>query len=149
EPVTKNQQGAVMTSSVLGVDHVGLGVRDMERMSSFYRDVLGFDTVLGEMPEEDHQAIRGLLRTPKAVHRSILLGRQAGGLNVALFRGVDPVPRPIRRQPRYGDIGVAKMTFTIGDLGRFWQEEGGAIDFCFPPREVVLAGGSAYSFTYG
>jgi catechol 2,3-dioxygenase-like lactoylglutathione lyase family enzyme len=138
-----------MTSSILGVDHVGLGVRDMERMRSFYRDALGFDRVLGEMPEEDHEAIHGLLRAPKAVHRSMLLGQQNGGLTVALFHAVEPTPRPIRRDPRYGDIGVAKVTFTVRDLASFCRDRSGQISFCSSPKLAVLPGQERYFFAYG
>ncbi len=45
-----------MMNCLRGVDHAGIGVRNMERMKSYYRDVLGFTDVLGEMPEEDHPA---------------------------------------------------------------------------------------------
>jgi catechol 2,3-dioxygenase-like lactoylglutathione lyase family enzyme len=42
---------------VSGVDHIGLGVKNLELMKSFYGNVLGFNNVLGEMPEEDHPPI--------------------------------------------------------------------------------------------
>lgn len=138
-----------MTSSIVGVDHVGLGVRDMERMRSFYSDALGFDRVLAEMPEEDHEPIHGLLRAPKAVHRSMLLGRHSGGLTVALFHAVEPMPRPIRRDPRYGDIGVAKVTFAARDLAAFVRERSGHIDFYSSPKLAVLPGQERYFFAYG
>jgi len=115
---------ARVISGIAGVDHVGIGVRDMERMHSFYQGVLGFDRVLGEMPMEDHPAIHGLIRAHRAVHRSLLIGQHTGDLTVALFHAVDPAPRPIREDPRYGDIGVAKLTFAVPDIDSFCKDKG-------------------------
>ncbi len=104
--------------TILGVDHLGLGVRNLPLMRSFYTGVFGMQ-IVAAMPEEDHPAIRGLLRSPTAVHSSCLLAGRAGGLSVALFQAVEPPPRPIRAGHRYGDIGVAKLTFFIADLPAF------------------------------
>ena len=51
----------------------------MESMKSFYRDVLGFTKVFGEMPEADHAAMHQLLRTTTAVHSATMLGHEAAG----------------------------------------------------------------------
>jgi catechol 2,3-dioxygenase-like lactoylglutathione lyase family enzyme len=135
--------------SILGLDHVGVGVRDMESMKSFYRDAFGFGTVLAAMPEEDHEAIHGLLRTPRAVHSALLLGHEAGGPTLALFHATDPVPRPIRKDPRYGDIGVAKLTFTVPDLAAFCRDKGVLVDLCSSSKSTAAESGDGYGFMYG
>ena len=131
-----------MIGGILGVDHVGIGVRDMEPMASFYREVLGFDIVLGTMPEEDHPALHGLLRAPRAVHSSMFLAQTGGSLKVSLFHAVEPVPRPIRSDQRYGDIGVAKITFEVADLDGFLAEKAARLALCSSPKSVTLAGGA-------
>ena len=138
-----------MIGSILGLDHVGLGVRDMERMRSFYEDAFAFDRVLAEMPEEDHVAIHGLLRTPRAVHSAMLLGQERSGPSLALFRATDPVPRPIRKDPRYGDIGVAKLTFAVPDLTAFCRRWGALVGLCSSPKSLAMEGRDGYSFVYG
>ncbi len=138
-----------MISSLSGVDHVGLGVRDIERMRSFYRDILGFSRVLAEMPEGDHAAIHGLLRGPRAVHRSMLLGQETGGLTVALFHATLPTPRPIRKDSRYGDIGVTKLTFAVPDLAAFCRDTSIRANLCSSPKRVALEGWGQYRFVYG
>jgi catechol 2,3-dioxygenase-like lactoylglutathione lyase family enzyme len=135
--------------SVLGVDHVGIGVRNMASMKSFYSDVLGFTRVLGEMPEADHGAMRGLLRAPCAVHSAVLLGHEAGGLSVALFHATDPAPRPIRKEFRYGDIGVGKITMAVSDPDGLYRELGDAIDFSSGPKATAIAGWGEYRFVHG
>ncbi len=138
-----------MISSILGVDHVGLGVRDRERMCSFYRDALRFGKVLAEMPPEDHPPIHGLLRTEKAIHSAMVVGGEAGGPTVALFHATTPAPRPIRRDPRYGDIGVAKLTFAVPDLDSFCRDRGGLVGLFSAPKTVTLADSGEYHFAYG
>lgn len=138
-----------MIDSIVGVDHIGIGVRDMAGMRSFYAEVLGYDRILAEMPEADHPAIRGLLRAPRAVHSATLLGSDHGGLTVALFHAVEPVPRPVRADPRYGDIGVAKVTFGVPDLAAFSAEMRGLAGLCSTPRCALLEDGGEYRFAYG
>jgi catechol 2,3-dioxygenase-like lactoylglutathione lyase family enzyme len=136
-------------TSILGVDHAGVGVRDAARMRSFYQDCFGFGTVLGEMPEEDHEAIHGLVRSSRAVHSALLLGHEAGGLTLGLFHAIEPVPRPLRTNPRYGDIGVAKLTFSVPDLTAFCQEKGDLLSLFSSPKSIALEGGGEYRFVYG
>jgi catechol 2,3-dioxygenase-like lactoylglutathione lyase family enzyme len=133
--------------SILGVDHVGVGVRDLQRIRAFYAEVFGFG-VIAEMPEEDHPAIQGLLRSHTAVHASNLLGTPAGGMTLALFQAVDPPPRPIRRDGRYGDIGVAKLTFAVADVDAFCRENEGRLDLAIAPRGARLDGWGDYRFAY-
>jgi catechol 2,3-dioxygenase-like lactoylglutathione lyase family enzyme len=134
---------------VLGVDHVGIGVRSMEGMKSFYRNVLGFTHVLGEMPEADHAAMHQLLRSATAVHSAALLGHEAGGISVALFHSTDPVPRPIRKDFRYGDIGVAKITMAVSDLDALYRDLGDRVGFCSTPKTATIPGWGDYRFAYG
>lgn len=138
-----------MLHSIVGVDHVGIGVRDAERMRSFYREVFRFTRVLAEMPEADHPAIHGLLRAHRTVHSSTLVAHDSGGPTIALFHAIDPEPRAIRRDFTYGDIGVAKLTFTVPDLVAFCRDKGTRLSLCSPPKTVALEGRGEYSFVYG
>lgn len=138
-----------MITSILGLDHVGVGVRDMQRMRSFYAETFGFDRVLAEMPEEDHPAIHGLLRAAQAVHSAMLLANERGGPTLALFHAIDPVPRPIRTDPRYGDIGVAKLTFAVPDLAAFCRQKGALVRLCSSPKSAAVKGSDERVFVYG
>jgi catechol 2,3-dioxygenase-like lactoylglutathione lyase family enzyme len=138
-----------MITSILGVDHVGVGVRDMQRMRSFYAEAFGFDRVLAEMPEEDHPAMHGLLRATRAVHSAKLIANERGGPTLALFRATDPVPRPIRTDPRYGDVGVAKLTFAVPDVAAFCRDKGVLVRFCSSPKSAALQDSRRHIFVYG
>jgi catechol 2,3-dioxygenase-like lactoylglutathione lyase family enzyme len=135
-------------SRVAGVDHAGVGVRDWEATKSFYIQTMGFNKVLGEMPERDHEAIHALLRSSPAIHRAIHLNHEAGGISVALFHGTTPVPRPIRKDFRYGDVGVNKMTMSVSDLDRVYKETRDKIRFCSQPKSVTIPGSQEHRFVH-
>jgi catechol 2,3-dioxygenase-like lactoylglutathione lyase family enzyme len=135
-------------NKVFGVDHVGIGVRSMATMKLFYQNVLGFSRIFGEMPEADHPPMHALIRKSPAVHSGILFNQDTGGISVALFHMTNPVPRPIRDDFRYGDIGVAKITIDVADLDRLCQEQRTRLNFCSTPKLAVLPGWGNYRFVY-
>ena len=61
---------------------------------------------------------------------------------------VDPAPRPIRKDTRYGDIGVAKITISVNDAEALYRQMKGTVNFCFEPRMVELPGFGDYRFVY-
>ncbi len=133
---------------IKGVDHVGIGVKDFTGMKSFYRDILGFTRIFGEMPEEDHPPIQPLIRTAPALHSAIQIQQEAGGLAVALFHAVKPVPRPIRKDFRYGDIGINKTTIAVSGIEEFYKNLQGKIKFCTKPKSIKIPGWGDYNFVY-
>jgi catechol 2,3-dioxygenase-like lactoylglutathione lyase family enzyme len=136
-------------SRALGVDHAGIGVRDWEVMKSFYIETIGFNNILGEMPERDHEAIRGLVRSSPALHHAIHLSHPAGGVSVALFHCKIPVPRPIRKDFRYGDIGLNKMTMAVSDVDQVHRDLSKNMTFCSAPKTLTIPGWKAHRFVYG
>lgn len=134
---------------ILGVDHVGIGVRDMDRMRSFYRDALGFSRVLAVMPEADHRVMHELVRGTASVHSGVLMDHGGDGLSAALFRSTDPVPRPIRNDARYGDIGTAKMSIAVPDVDVLYEEKRDIVRFFSRPKKAHIPGPGDYRFVYG
>jgi catechol 2,3-dioxygenase-like lactoylglutathione lyase family enzyme len=130
------------------VDHIGIGVRNWEVMKSFYMDVMGFNRIFGEMPEDDHEPIHALLRTSPTIHSAIHLGHEVGGISVALFHMTIPNPRPIRRDFRYGDIGLTKMTMSVSDVDHAYRSLRGSVNFCSEPKSVMIPGWEEHRFVY-
>lgn len=133
---------------ILGVDHVGIGVKTMDVMKLFYQGVLEFTEVFGELPEDDHKPIHALLRTSPTIHSAIQFNQKCGGISVALFNMISPKPRPIRRDFRYGDIGVSKMTIAVSDLDQFYREFKDKVNFCCKTNRVRIPGWGEYHFAY-
>jgi catechol 2,3-dioxygenase-like lactoylglutathione lyase family enzyme len=128
--------------------YVGVGVKNMTDMKSFYQNVLGFTEVFGELPEDDHEPIHGLLRTSPTIHSAIQFKQKNGGISVALFNMVDPKPRPIRKDFRYGDIGVSKITIEVPDLDQFYEEFKDKLNFRCPRKKIKVPGWGDYHFIY-
>jgi catechol 2,3-dioxygenase-like lactoylglutathione lyase family enzyme len=131
-----------------GVDHVGIGVDNMEKMKTFYQEVLGFDHFIAAMPRKDHTVIHELQRTAPTIHDHIHFNQTAGGISIALFRSYEPVPRPIRKDFRYGDIGLSKTTIAVKDVEQLYTEMKGGINFCSQPKHTTIPELGDYHFVY-
>jgi catechol 2,3-dioxygenase-like lactoylglutathione lyase family enzyme len=131
-----------------GVHHVGIGVRSLETMKSFYQDVLEFNKVFDEFAETEHEAMHGVFRMPSVVFKGIMFNQEAGGVFVELIQMTNPVPRAIRKDFRYGDIGVAKITIAVSDVERLYRELKGRLDFCSKPKLAAIPGWGDYRFLY-
>lgn len=133
---------------VSGVDHVGLGVKDRELMKSFYMNVLGFNRVFGEMPEEDHPPIHAVLRTSPAILSAVHLCHESGGIAIALFHKTNPPPRPVRADFKYGDIGVNKIVLSVSDLGQTYRDLLKVANFITEPKSAMIPGWGEHHFIY-
>ena len=131
-----------------GIDHLGVGVQNMRTMMSFYQDILEFKDMLAEMPEADHKSIQALTRTSPSVFSGMLINRKTGGFAVALYRMTDPAPRHIRSDFKYGDIGVAKITFAVPDVESLYREYKNILAFCSVPKQTEVPGWGEYRFVY-
>lgn len=134
---------------ISGVHHVALGVKDLELLKSFYRDVLGFDKVFIEFPETEHREIHEVMRGVYPVFGASLLYQAAGGIILELVRMKEPAPRPIRKDFRYGDIGVNKIAMVVHDVIELYRDLRNQVNFYFPPRSVEIEGWGNYNFVYG
>jgi catechol 2,3-dioxygenase-like lactoylglutathione lyase family enzyme len=103
-------------SSVSGVHHVAIGVKNLETMESFYRDALGFTEVFAEFDQSEQELMHEVVRAPHVVFGGVILKQKAGGILVELIRMTFPVARSIRKDFRYGDIGVAKIAVAVSDV---------------------------------
>jgi catechol 2,3-dioxygenase-like lactoylglutathione lyase family enzyme len=133
---------------IIGVDHVGVGVKNMEAMKKFYHGTLEFTEIFGEMPVDDHEPIHHLVRTSPAVHSAIQINQKGGGIAVSLFCHIYPKPRPIRKDSHYGDIGISKTVLAVHNLERFYYEYQGRLAFCIPLRHIEIPEWGDYAFVY-
>jgi len=133
---------------IIGIDHIGIGVKNMQVMKKYYQKILEFSQIFGEMPIDDHEPIHNLVRTTPAIHSAIQINQKWGGISIALFCHIYPKPRPIRKDFHYGDIGVSKTTIAVNDLNRFFEEYKGRLKFCSRIHQVKIPEWGNYSFVY-
>lgn len=130
------------------VHHVAIGVRSLKTMKSFYRNILEFNRVFLEFNVSEHEIMHELLRRSNVVFSGILFNQEEEGILVELIRMTDPVPRAIRNDFRYGDIGVSKITVAVSDLDRLYRDLEGKISFCSKPKLAKIPGWGDYYFVY-
>jgi len=130
------------------VHHVALGVKDLEMMRQFYENTLEFNMVFLEIEEAEHNVMCEVLKTPRVVFSGVSFGQGAQGIALELIRMVDPIPRPIRRDFRYGDIGVAKITIAVSDVAELYKELKDKVSFCSEPRTAVIPRWGDYHLVY-
>ena len=135
-------------SRISGVHHVAIGVKDLESMKSFYRGVLGFTEVFAEFDESEQEVMREVTRSSRAVFSGAILCQKAGGILLELIHMSEPVPRPIRKDFRYGDIGVAKITGAVSDVRGTYEALKDKVSFCSSPKTAVIPGWGDYPFVY-
>jgi catechol 2,3-dioxygenase-like lactoylglutathione lyase family enzyme len=131
-----------------GVHHVAIGVKSLEVMKSFYQDVLEFTNVFGEFPETEHEAMSEVLRMSPVVFKGIMFSQKAGGVSLELIQMTNPAPRAIRKDFRYGDIGVAKIAIAVPDVERFYGDYRDRLGFCSEPKAAAVPGWGEYPFVY-
>ncbi len=132
----------------LAVHHVAIGVKDLRAMQPFYQGVLEFNRVFVETAHKEHKHMREVLRMSNTMHSMIMFNQEAGGILVELVRMTNPVPRAIRKDFRYGDIGVTKTTIAVSDLDQLCKELEGRVNFCSKPKSVEIPGWGDYHFLY-
>ena len=133
---------------IAGVHHVALGVKNLETMKSFYKNVLGFNINHQGPPTDSHMLMSDITRGVTPVFNAGLLSQDAGGIIVEFINMIAPVPHPIRRDFRYGDIGANKMTIAVSDMDAVYRELKDKVNFCTSPRSVELPGFGDYNFVY-
>ena len=99
---------------VHGLNHVAMGVRNMDRSLNFYCHVLGFTTLIdvsGTFPGEE--TVVG----EKIELRIVMLGHPNGGARIELVQILPPnLPKPIPPERRWGDIGVTEAALKVRDV---------------------------------
>jgi catechol 2,3-dioxygenase-like lactoylglutathione lyase family enzyme len=131
-----------------GVHHIAIGVNDFEKEWAFYETVLHFTNVFVDFPAGEYPALTDVVRSPSPLYKAILFNQPAGGVIVELVRMINPVPRPIRKECRYGDIGLTKVTITTADVNRLYSEMAGHVEFCSPPKSASIPGWGEYCFVF-
>ncbi len=132
----------------LGVDHIGIGVDNVEKMRTFYQDILMLNKVIHSLPENDNPPLHQLVRTSPFIHSLTVLSQEEESIAIALVHTTTPAPRAIRCNFRYGDIGLAKITVATGNINQLYNELRNKVNFCSEPKHTVIPGRGNYDFVY-
>jgi catechol 2,3-dioxygenase-like lactoylglutathione lyase family enzyme len=132
----------------LGIHHVGIGVKKLDEMKLFYRDILGFNNTLIEFGDSPQEMMQAVVRTKPVAFAMVMFNQDPDGVLIELVQMSNPVPRAIRKDFRYGDIGVSKITMVVQDVNNIYEELKDKIKFCSKPKSAVIPGWRDYRFVY-
>jgi catechol 2,3-dioxygenase-like lactoylglutathione lyase family enzyme len=79
---------------ITGIHHVGIHVRDLDRMIAFYREAFGFEAVGDEYRWRDEAIIDQIIDVPGSAARTIMM--RAGTCYIELFEFQAPAPTSTR-----------------------------------------------------
>jgi catechol 2,3-dioxygenase-like lactoylglutathione lyase family enzyme len=111
-----NRSVAKALPGLLGVEHVGLTVPDMEAATTFFVDVLGAEVLFeaGPFSSADDWMEKHLGVHPRAVIRRLRMLRLAAGPSIELFEYSSPDQDDAR--PRNSDAGGHHLAFYVIDM---------------------------------
>lgn len=143
-----------------GIAGACIGVSDMERSLEFYRDILGYDTIVYDFTcvHKDWEEIisgkqtyrRVLLKSSKA--SSGAFSGLYGSNSIELVQALERKPTRIYEGRYWGDPGFIQVCYDVVGMdafGRFCAEKGHpfTVDSC-PGGEVFDMGDASGRFTY-
>jgi catechol 2,3-dioxygenase-like lactoylglutathione lyase family enzyme len=102
---------------LLGVEHIGLTVPDLEAATKFFVDVLGAEALfeVGPFSSEDDWMEKHLGVHPRAVIRRLRMLRLMNGPSLELFEYASP--DQVHDRPRNSDAGGHHLAFYVTDMG--------------------------------
>lgn len=136
-----------------------IGVSDMETSVRFYREILGYDTVLCDatgpfsannpLPGSDKICRRVILKAPK---RRGAFAELFGDSTIELVQALERSPRRIYEGRYWGDPGFIQVCFDVTNmkaLGKFCESKGHpfTVDSC-PDGQHFDMGDASGHFTY-
>jgi len=112
-----SQTSAQEKTGILGVDHVGINVPDMNQAVNFFTDVLGFSavTTLGPIPLDDAWKKTNHM-PPKTGPVTIKMVKAGTGANIELFEYKEN--KGNLQQPGGDDIGASHIAFYTNDISK-------------------------------
>ena len=129
---------------VLGFNHSGFVIRDIEKMVSFYRDDLGL-TIDREVDSKassdgDHTGIPG-------AHRTLIFVGKGGGHALELVYYIYP-DSPEGHLER-NQLGAAHVCFNVKNIEQLYQDlKSKGVEFVTPPILSTNADGSTHGICY-
>jgi catechol 2,3-dioxygenase-like lactoylglutathione lyase family enzyme len=136
-----------MISTITGVHHVGMGVRNFVALREFYEKTLEMTEIFMEFPEV-WNAMPDVFRTSQHKFFGAIVGQKSGGILVELLQLSVPLPRPIRSDTRYGDIGVNKTAIAVGNVEKFYREFRNKMNFLSDPKSIMIPNWGEHRFVY-
>lgn len=123
---------------IRGMHHISLATADLDRLTHFYRDLLGMtlDRV-SPLPAgvKPFEAIVGLREIAGRVAQFNL-----GNMQMEVFCYTTPSPRPGARRPAC-DVGIRHIAFDVKGIdAEYTRLRAAGVEFISPPQHLTMGG---------
>ena len=130
---------------ILGIHHVAISTPDLDRLTRFYVEHLGFEIAYRNSWSKGLDAIDALLAMKDTAARMAML--RAGNLYVEVFQYENPAPKPQDPDRPAADHGYTHFCLTVTDImGEYERLKQAGMRFHAPPSQRAGVGHIA---TYG
>ncbi|MFA7585132.1 MAG: VOC family protein [Novosphingobium sp.] len=100
---------------IRGIHHIGMNCRDLDRMTRFYCEALGFEVIDEGFAWENEPIMDRIVDLPGSAARGIML--RAGTCYLELFQYSAP-PTQVDRPHRPNDRGYTHLCVDVTDIAR-------------------------------
>lgn len=129
---------------IRGIHHAAISTPDLDRSLGFYRDLLGFETVLEFEWDPGSEAATKVMAIGPSAGRVALLRSDSGLLE--LFEFAQPEARPRPEDWRVSDLGLTHLCLEVDDVeSEYRRLRAAGVPFHCAPQPV----GAGMRATYG
>ena len=117
---------------IRGIHHTAISTADLERSIAFYRDLLGFETVMDWSWPEGTANMNATHDLEETAGRVVLL--KAGNAMLELFQFETPTPKPVDPDRPLSDHGITHFCIDVDDIDLEYERlKAGGMRFHCPP----------------
>lgn len=118
-----------------GINHVAISTPDIERLSNFYMNLLGFEEVFKLNWEVGDQTLDNITGLRDSSARIIML--RCGNACLELFEYLTPPPKPGEENRPVCDHGITHICLQVTDIeNEYARLEDAGMRFHCPPQAV-------------
>jgi catechol 2,3-dioxygenase-like lactoylglutathione lyase family enzyme len=118
------------------IQHIAIGVSDMEKSLAFYRDLLGLE-VVADFEVEGNPGIEAVFGVTNLSMRYVLFASQGTSINLLEFR--NPKGKNVARAQRACDQAIHHIAFIVDDVDAIHRELSvKGVEFTCPPQDLGL-----------
>jgi len=129
------------------VNHIGIGVKDLDKSMAFYKDVLGFkEEVIGYTARMDSMA--PMLPSPTPTMKVKIITNKFKGVWIEAYQPLPPF-KPATPVKRWGDIGHMEFAINVSNIENVHDElRKRSVHFLCAPQTVDFPKASQWKYAY-
>ena len=106
----------------IGVSHVAVCVRDMDKSLAFYRDILGMRVTLDQVQDTSRGGLPHVYAHERKTRRTVHVRYGEGNTTPSLVLTCHPGDEPDGEPIKLDQVGISHVSFTVGDVKGLAEE---------------------------